>query len=249
MPGPQPWVGARHARRVAEAPADRRCPALQLARGELDEQVRHDVREVRHDAHAAVVDAGLDRLRSRPERRDEAVQPLEQHPVGPCGRREVPDGAVEEIGARVRDARGLRAGDRMAADEPRVAPRRRHDRRLHRADVADDAVRPGGAQRRLDEVAEDVHRRRGERGVGVRRAPRRASALPRRRRRARARRRGRRGRDPTPSTCAPARSRVARPTDPPMRPSPRTATRIAGQTVACCRTLPATAAACSTRAA
>ena len=57
------------------------------------------------------------------------------------GRRQVPGGVLEEIGAGVLDARRLRARQRVAADEARVvdAP---HERPLDRADVGHHAVRP-----------------------------------------------------------------------------------------------------------
>ena len=53
---------------------------------------------------------------------------------------------VEEVLARVLDARGLGAGERMAADEALVA-RRLGEQALGGADVGDHALRPGGGQR------------------------------------------------------------------------------------------------------
>ena len=60
----------------------------------------------------------------------EPVQPLVEDPRGRRGRRQVPGRAVEQVGARVLDAGRLGAGERVAADESRVARARRRSPRL-----------------------------------------------------------------------------------------------------------------------
>ena len=123
------------------------------------------------------------------------------------------------------DARGLGAGERMAADEALVRARV-GEHALGRADVADDAVRPGAAAsasaHRLGERADG---RRDEHDVGVRARRRRYRSAARvdraelERLRAAPARRGH-----SRTTSAPARRRAARPIEPPISPTPRTAT-------------------------
>ena len=60
-----------------------------------------------------------------PERAEEAVQTLVQHPRGRAGgRRQVPARALEQVLAGVLDARRLGAGEGVAADEALVRARR-----------------------------------------------------------------------------------------------------------------------------
>ena len=83
------------------------------------------MRQVRDDAHPPVVDGRLDRLGMRAERARRTCAGAGRACRRSRARREVPDGAVEEVAARVRDAGRLGPRDRMAADEARVAVRRR----------------------------------------------------------------------------------------------------------------------------
>ena len=145
------------------------------------EDVGHDVGQVADGGHHAVVDVGVDHRRPRAEPGEQAVQALEQGPLRRRGRGQVPGGAVEEVLARVLDARRLRARQRVAADEARVA-RRVDDRALGRADVGDDAACAAPARGPWP-------RCRRARRPGRRRRPRR---------RRRARRRGRDGRCGSP---------------------------------------------------
>ena len=240
---PQRRVGAGDARRVAEARAGGRQPlAPERAGGLGDEDVGDDVRQVRDGGHHPVVDVGVDRRGPRAEAGDEAVQALEQRARRRRRRRQVPGGAVEQVRARVLDAGRLRARQRVAADEARVAVAAT-TRALGRADVGDDAVRPAPA--------------RGPRRPS--RAGRRPGRRRTRRRRRRARRRGRRGR----SSIAPRASglggvrvdpadrraearRAASPTDPPISADADDRDDQAAADGFQERVLPATAAAAST---
>ena len=56
---------------------------------------------------------------------DDALQAVVEHAAGALGRRQVPAGALEEVGAGVLDPGGLGAGQRVAADEALVARRAR----------------------------------------------------------------------------------------------------------------------------
>ena len=187
--GPQRRVGAGDARRVAEARAGRRQPLAPEGAGGLgDEDVGDDVRQVRHRGHHPVVGVGVDRGGLGAEAGHEAVQALERDARRRGRRREVPDGAVEQVLARVRDAGRLAARERVAADEALVAVGGDHAA-LRRADVGDDA-----SGRR---VREDRGDRLGQRAERDARRPRR--------RRRRARRRGRRGPRRSPRPRAPRR--------------------------------------------
>ena len=62
----------------------------------------------------------VERDRARAEAQEEAVQAFVQDTARPRAGREVPGGALEQVGARVLDAGGLRARDRVAADEALV---------------------------------------------------------------------------------------------------------------------------------
>jgi hypothetical protein len=85
-----------------------------------DEHVREDVRQVRDARHHAVVVGGVDRRRLRADPGSVTVQALVERARGGRARRQVPGRAVEQVGARVLDARGLGAGERVPADEARI---------------------------------------------------------------------------------------------------------------------------------
>ena len=88
--------------------------------------VGDDVRQVRDRGHEAVVVGGVDRGRAaRRGRRRSGAGARAGCPRSSARRREVPGGAVEEVGAGVLDARGLGARQRVAADEALVAVARR----------------------------------------------------------------------------------------------------------------------------
>ena len=134
--------------------------------------------------------------------------------------------ALEQVGAGVLDARGLGARDRVA--RPRSARRRRarSERALGRADVGDHAC-PGPRRRARRARARAARPPARRRSTGLRpRAPRRwlAAALsiaPQLASAARACA----GSRPKPTTSAPSTcSRAARPIEPPISPTPRTAT-------------------------
>ena len=213
---PQRRVRARHARGVAEARAGRRQALRlvgQLARRLADQHVREHVRQVADGRHQAVVHLGGDRRRARAERGHEAEEALVEHAAGALGRRQVPGRVLEQVGARVLDARRLRAGERMAADEPlrRRATPSTHEP-LDRADVADDAV-AAVRERLCRERRQRAHRRADEAHLGavdrLRHRPGRAvDRAPLERARERARVRVVAGRPPPrpPAHAPPARS-------------------------------------------
>jgi hypothetical protein len=166
--GPDRAVGPAHrvASRNEGRSAGRSSPPS--ACGRLgDEHVGQDVREVRDAGHEPVVGLGVDRPGPPAERGDRAVQALEQDPARPRGRREVPDGPLEQVGAGVLHAGGLGARERMAAAEALVVE---HDRALGRADVGDRAVARCGGEHRVEDPSQraDGHRDDGELGVGHR---------------------------------------------------------------------------------
>ena len=101
-----------------------------------------------------------------PDRDDEAMQPFVQEPGGALARRQVPGRALEQVRARVLDTGGLRAGDRVAADEALVGDRL-DDPPLRRADVGDDAVVRGSRERALDELGQRADRPAGEADLGA----------------------------------------------------------------------------------
>ena len=220
--GPQRRVGAGDARRVAEARAGRRQPlAAERAGGLGDEDVGDDVRQVRHRGHHPVVGVGVDRGGPGAEAGHEAVQALERDPRRRRRRREVPDGAVEEVLARVRDARRLAARERVAADEALVAVGGDHAA-LRRADVGDRRSRAAPREDRGDGLGQRAERdarrpRRRRRRARRARSSWASSIAPRRER---LERRAGRSRGP----CAPSLRRAASPTDPPITPTPTTAT-------------------------
>ncbi len=218
---PQAGVGAGDARRVAEARAGgRRALAAERVERLGHEDVGHDVRQVADGGHHAVVDVGVDDGGPRAEPGEQPVQALEQRALGRRGRGQVPGGAVEEVLARVLDAGRLRARQRVAADEARVA-RGVDDRALGRADVGDDARcaapargpwprcrparRPGTATKTASAPSSASPRSRWALWI----APRATASS---------------ARGSNPRTVAPRRERAARPTDPPMSPTPTTAT-------------------------
>ena len=159
----------------------------------------------------------------------EAVKALVEQPRGALSGREVPDGALEQVGARV-----LHAGSsprRRSGGRRRSAGRRsgRQQLLLGRAHVGDHAVRPAPRPARSRTcLGQRAHRRAGEADS----APSSASSsepAARRWRPARARARSRSGLRPKPTTSAPATcSWAASPIDPPIRPTPRTAILIRG---------------------
>jgi hypothetical protein len=113
------------------------------------------------------VSVRLDRRGPRAQARDEAVQALVGRAVRGLRGRQVPRGVGEEIGAGVLDARGLRARQRMAADEARVVDGV-DDAALDRADVADDALLARDVEHRLHDRAEHLHGRGHEGKVRLR---------------------------------------------------------------------------------
>ena len=84
------------------------------------------------------------------------------------GREEV-GGALVQRGARVGDAGGLRAAERVAADAaPLLVGRERpHERSLGAAHVGDDGVRRGGGERRPHVLDHEAHGRADEDQVGA----------------------------------------------------------------------------------
>ena len=224
---PDRGVGAGDARDVAEARAGRRQPLAllrQRARGLGDEHVGEHVREVRDRRHQAVVRVGVERRRPRAEAGQQPVQALVERAAGARRRRQVPGRAVEQVGAGVLDAGRLGAGERVAADEARVVDRV-DDRALGRADVGDDAVLAGGRERgataagsaptgAATNAASAPVERRGRGGARRGRARRRSSAAS-----------STPAPGPSRAPRAPSRSRAASPIEPPIRPTPTTATR------------------------
>jgi hypothetical protein len=132
------------------------------ARGRLrGEHVGEHVRQVAEHGHEPVVGLGVDRHGARAQLHHEAVQALVEEPAGLLVRREVPDGALEEVRARVLHPRRLGAGDWMAADEAGVG-RPAHEVLLRRAHVGHERVVAGGVERRPHELRERAHGRAGE---------------------------------------------------------------------------------------
>ena len=189
-----------------------------------DEYVREDVRQVRDARHDAVVHRRVDRrgLRADPDQR--TVQALVERAGGGQTRREVPGRALEQVGARVLDAGGLGAGQRVPADEARIGASG-DDRALGRADVADRAVCSPAAASTESSTAPSALT-----GAATNTSSASATASPtlsaadlnRPAVAAPPRRRSRSGSKPT--TRAPRRSRAASPIEPPISPTPTTAT-------------------------
>jgi len=241
-----------------EAPATRVASRTTARRGHADvhggervgrarhEHVGHNVRQMRDGGEDRVVAGGVDRRRCAPRPTIAPVQPLEEDPRG-CGR--------SASGTTWRRRTGRPARCRSRPSRRRRADARRRtagppppdDPALGRAHVGDRRARPGGVERGRHRGGQRAHR------AAPTRCPR-----PQRRRphRARARRspRGRargapprdRDRSRRPERRA-ARGRRARPS--------RRSARARGRRRAPRRlphaetTLPATAAACSTRSA
>ena len=81
-------------------------------------------------------------------------------------RRQVPDRALEQVGAGVLDAARLRACDRVTAHEPLVVERLDQPA-LGRADVGDQAVGARGCQGRAHLVGQRPHRGAAEARLGA----------------------------------------------------------------------------------
>ena len=192
------------------------------ARRLRDEDVREDVRQVRDARHHAVVQSAASIAAGWAPIADErAVQALVERARRCRPGRQVPGRAVEEVGAGVLDARGLGARERVAADEARVVAAG-DDRALGRADVADRAV--AGAARAPRRRRRRARRRAPRRTRAPRRRPPRRRSPPSLDRAARERRGGDRRSGSKPTTRASRRSRAASPIEPPISPTPTTAT-------------------------
>ena len=198
------------------------------ARGLRDEQVGEHVRQVRDARHQAVVGR---RRRSpsgcAPKRAQQPVQALVEHARRCCRRRASDTRWRRRTDPRARARR--RRSRRRRADARRRSARRRRDvgeQALGRADVADHAVRPGAARAPARTVSRERADGRGdEHDVGARDAPRRRRRPACRSRRARARgARTLRVGVIAADLARPARPRAARPIEPPISPTPRTAT-------------------------
>ena len=125
--GPTAGRRSRVLARRAPPPPGRRAGSRARAAG-----ARRDA--IRRSCVSASIAVGL-----RAEAREQAVQPLVEHAGGAAARGgQVPDGAVEQVGARVRDARGLGAGEGVSADEALVLAAGRRDGALGRAGIGDD---------------------------------------------------------------------------------------------------------------
>jgi hypothetical protein len=105
---------------------------------------------------------GADRLRPRPEIGNDPLQGVVEEAARAFGRRQVPAGAVEEVGAGVADPGGLGAGERVAADEALVVAEGGDQVSLGRADVGDDGLGTGGLERRAAELGQRGDRRRAD---------------------------------------------------------------------------------------
>src|SRR4051812_2831685 len=164
---PDAAVRAGDARGVAEARADPRerlVLAVDGARGLRDEHVRQHVRQVADRGEQTVVRVRVERDRACAEAEEQAVQALVEHAARASARRQVPGGALEQVGARVLDAGGLGARDRMTAHEALV-PHVRGYRALRRAHVRDDGLGAGARERLVDDGGQGADGRAGEDGV------------------------------------------------------------------------------------
>ncbi len=201
---------------------------------------------MRDAGHQAVVRLGVDRRGPGAEARQQAVQPLVQHPGGAAaGRGEVPGGAVEEVLARVLDAGRLGARQGVPADEPLIRARA-GEHALGRADVETTQSEGRALKRHAGERLAGRPRGGHEHDVG---APHGRGRIGRCRiDRAERQRRlhSTRGSGSYPCTCAPPRPRAAMPMEPPISPTPRIATFNGSQTAL--SALPASAVARSTAA-
>ena len=193
-------------------------------RGLVDEHVGEHVREVGDRRHQAVVGLGVDRGRLRAQRRDRAVQALVED-----ARRSSPSGSGTR--SRRRTGRRARRRPRPSRRRPAGGRRRSADRRARRARRAWSSRRrsprspgPAAASTRpttsgraptgaahegrvgaLDRLLE-ARRHASIEHLALAAA---ASAV---------------GRRVPPCTAAPSRSRAARPIEPPISPTPTTAT-------------------------
>ena len=256
MSRPDRGVGARDARGVAEARArSRGSRSALLAPARRAACATSTLASTCGRCETVAISAVVRRRRRSPSgaRRAPASSGAgarRARPRSRARRRQVPGGAVEQVRARVLDARRLGARERVAADEARGRRPARHDGALGRADVGDDAVRPGAPRsasrdrarraRRRARRRTRRRRRRSAAGVGGGRVDRRRARAPRSRTP---------GRGPSRRPAAPsALAGGAAPTEPPISPTPRTATLMRAQRApdGACSALPATAAACST---
>ena len=184
--------------------------------------------------HQAVVGLRVDRGRARAEASQQRVQALVEDAGGALRRRrQVPGGAVEQVLAGVLDAGRLGARQRVAADEALVGARRRRASRLVEPTSVTTQSRAGRFQRLRARsrasaptgAATNTTSRAGDRRRDVSR--RRCRSRP-----ARSARRANAGVGVVAADLAPRRApRAARPIEPPIRPTPRTATlkRVPGR--------------------
>ncbi len=122
---------------------------------------------MRHARHEPIVGVGVDRRRACAEADEQTVQALvELAGRAPFRGRQVPAGPVEEILAGVLDARRLRAGERMAADEALVGGSA-GEGALGRADVRDHAVGSRGLQSRGHRVGQGADGSGDEHDLGA----------------------------------------------------------------------------------
>ena len=150
----------------------------------VQEHVRERVREVARHRDEPVVRLGVDRDRDGAERRDEAVQHLVAVRVRRGDRRQEPGRAVEQLAGRALRPARLRAADRMAADEARIAAGRRARPTPFVEPTSVTTVQPGAAASSTARTwpGSDRDRRRDDRELGARREPRRDRPPPRPRR-------------------------------------------------------------------
>ena len=149
-------------------------PSTRVAPAWLSSTFASACGQVARDGDEPVVGAGVDRDRSRAERRDEAVHRAQQLGPGAGGRRQEPGRALEELGVGALGAARLGAADRVAADEARVAAGGGADGALRRADVGDDAALAARARAPRARRA-GARPRAPRRGRGRRRRPPSAS--------------------------------------------------------------------------
>ena len=168
--------------------------------------------------------AGVDRLRAGAEAGDGALQAVVEDAAGALCRGQVPAGALEEVRAGVLDPGGLGAGQRVAADEALVAAERGDQLALGRADVGDHGLRAAGRQRRARLLGQRRHRAGAEDELGALAGLRDRAGGAVERAQLDAPARSVAGLRPKPTTSASSRRRAASPIEPPIRPTPRTAT-------------------------
>ncbi len=110
------------------------------------EHVGQGVRQVAGQRDQPIVGIGIDRDRASSQRADERVQASVGDRVGLGNRCQEPGRSIEQLRPRVGHATGLRAADRVAADELRMGTQRGQQAALCRADVGDGAALRGGVQ-------------------------------------------------------------------------------------------------------